>query len=471
MENRMTMLESRECSFAYPTMEENVLEDISFSVKAGECVLFCGCSGCGKSTLLRLMNGLSPGFFKGKMSGSFETIGMKAGEVPIEEYVPLVGSVFQNPKTQNFNVNTTSELAFPCENTGMDTERMRKRVKECAKELKIEGLLNRSIFCLSGGEKQRVACASACMLEPELLVLDEPTSNLDEKAIEDLRQFIARKKAQGVTVVIAEHRLEWLKQLVDRCFYFEQGKLSKVWSREEFHQLTIGQLYEMGLRAIDLKGHKEKIERKQIEAGEQTEIAVSVSELKIGYKKQKEVCTISSFDVCHGEIVGLMGQNGVGKSTLAKTLCGLVKPLSGKIYWRGKKASGKEMIKHSFMVMQDVNYQLFCESVKEEVILGSRGEQDYKVILEKLDLLELEERHPMSLSGGQKQRVAVASAIMSGKEFIVFDEPTSGLDHLHMEQVGEMLELLKEQGKAVLVITHDEELAADWCDRVVKLYL
>lgn len=526
------MVKSKDCSFAYPATDANVLEKISFSVGSGECILFCGCSGCGKTTLLRLINGLSPNFFNGEISGSFSTMGMMAGETPIEEYVSLVGSVFQNPKTQSFNVNTTAELAFPCENMGMEAKEIRRRVAECAEELEIEKLLDRSIFCLSGGEKQRLAFASACMLKPPLLVLDEPTSNLDGRAIDDLRELIRRKKAEGVTIVIAEHRLAWLKDLIDKCYYFEQGELKRVWNQEEFNQLTTDKLYQMGLRAIDLTGHRARIaEKKRAMAGEkerqsgvteaagqlqteqlqteqlqteqlqsgqvqteqlQTEqlqaeqfkikqfqiklqTAISVTDLQIGYQKKKPVDRIPSFHICHGEIVGLMGHNGAGKSTLAKTLCGLLKPLSGQVNWHGKKASWRELIGKSFLVMQDVNYQLFCESVGEEVTLGAErsgaaeNALSCEAVLAELNLSALKERHPMSLSGGQKQRVAVASAILCNKEFILFDEPTSGLDHLHMEQVGKLLKGLKEQGKAVLVITHDEELAADWCDRIIDL--
>ena len=161
-----------------------------------------------------------------------------------------------------------------------------------------------------------------------------------------------------------------------------------------------------------------------------------------------------------------MGHNGVGKSTLAKTLCGLLKPISGRITPKREK----DRIKHSFLVMQDVNYQLFSDSVREEVLLGATRPELCDAVLEALGLLELADRHPMSLSGGQKQRVAIASAMLSGKDFIVLDEPTSGLDYYHMTQVAKLLQQLKEQGAAVLVITHDEELAAGWCDRVVYLH-
>ena len=184
-----------------------------------------------------------------------------------------------------------------------------------------------------------------------------------------------------------------------------------------------------------------------------------------------------NLSVRKGEVHTLLGENGAGKSTLARTLCGLLVPLEGEVLWHGHPASQRELNRHSFMVMQDVNYQLFSDSVEGEILLGT-AEEKYlegggrdlsrlRAVMEELDLSDLAGRHPHSLSGGQKQRVAIASALISDKDFFVFDEPTSGLDCFHMRQVGRLLQWLREQGKAILVITHDEELTAEWCDRVV----
>lgn len=303
------IIESKGCSFAYPATEINVLEHVNFSVEKGECILFCGCSGCGKTTLSRLLNGLSPNFFQGEIEGTITTMGMEAGKEAIESYVPFVGSVFQNPKTQNFNIDTTAELAFPCENMGMDREKIHERIKECAEELEIGKLLDRSIFCLSGGEKQKIAFAAACMLKNKLLVLDEPTSNLDEGGIEDLRQLILQKKEEGVTIVIAEHRLAWIKDVIDRCFYLKEGKLEQVWNREELNDFTTPQLYEMGLRTTNLLEHKEKIKEKKKMKQTGTPPVLTGEGIVTGYKKKNPVGTVSSFSICQGEIVGLMGHN------------------------------------------------------------------------------------------------------------------------------------------------------------------
>lgn len=463
------IIESKDCSFHYLNGEDDALSNITLDICPGECVLLCGKSGCGKTTFSRLLNGLVPAFFNGELIGECHALGLKAGETSIEEYVPFVGSVFQNPKTQYFNVDTTAELAFPCENSGMPAAVIRERVAECARTFGLEKLLDRSIFKLSGGEKQRIAFGTACMLQPKLLVLDEPTSNLDYKAIQDLHDMIAKKKAEGTTIVIAEHRLAWINDLVDQYCFFESGRLKKKWSAEEFRNLPVEKMQKLGLRPLDITPYHEDVIRKSRMETAKSNAFLSVDSLSVGYGKKNPVYHVADFQIGKGEIVALMGYNGVGKSTLAKTLCGLLKPLSGNICLAGKVAKEKERIKHSFMVMQDVNYQLFCDSVREEVLLGAEKTELCEQVLEALGLIAFAERHPMSLSGGQKQRVAIASAMLSGKEFIVLDEPTSGLDYYHMVQVAKLLGQLKEQGAAVLVITHDEELAAGWCDRVIYL--
>ena len=459
------MIEVKNCSFSYQGTSTAALENVDLMIRPGECVVLCGKSGCGKTTLTRLLNGLISSFFDGEVNGQCSTFGLYSGEAVIEDYVPLVGSVFQNPKTQYFNIDTTAELAFPCENMGMESAYIQTKVRQCAKDYGLENLLDRSIFKLSGGEKQRIAFGAACMLSPKLLVLDEPTSNLDYQAIRELHDMIAKKKAEGTTIVIAEHRLAWISDLADRFCFFEKGILVKEWNCEEFKKLSTQELQKMGLRPLDIEQYHISAMKKRNNLPVNETPVISANKLSVGYGKKSPVYVIDSFQISKGEIVGLMGHNGVGKSTFAKTLCGLLKPISGDIY----PAREKERLKHSFMVMQDVNYQLFSDSVREEILLGAGKPELCEQVLDALDLTELAERHPMSLSGGQKQRVAIASAILSGKDFIVLDEPTSGLDYYHMTHVAKLLELLKQNGVAVLVITHDEELAAGWCDRIVYL--
>ena len=461
-------IESRDICFTYQSSSAPALQDVTLSVRPGECVLLCGRSGCGKTTFSRLLNGLAPAFYPGELTGSCRVGDLLAGSTAIEQYVPRVGSVFQNPKTQYFNVDTTAELAFPCENSGMPPAEIRRRVNEVVAQFHLEPLMDRSVFKLSGGEKQRVAFAAACMLRPGLLVLDEPTSNLDAGAIAQLHDMIVAMKQAGVTIVLAEHRLVWITDLADRYFFFEEGRLTAGWTAAEFAALPEQQLLGCGLRARDLSGCREKLAHKCSPVCTGTPV-LELKRLTLGYHKRTPLRMLPEMSFAAGEIVGLMGHNGIGKSTLARTLCGLMEPLSGEILWQGQPAGAKARLHRSFLVMQDVNYQLFGDSVREEILLGAAHPEQCGAVMQALGLDGLADRHPMSLSGGQKQRVVVAAAMLSDKPLILLDEPTSGLDRGSMQQVGQLLQQLKAQGKTLVVITHDEELAADWCDRVIRL--
>ena len=500
-------------SFRYTAGDEPALTDATLSIHEGECVVLCGQSGCGKTTLTRLFNGLVPSFFAGKLTGSQHVCGLDAASTPIDEFTPLVGSVFQNPKTQYFNANTTDELAFACENMGLPSDEIRRRVDSAAQHFDVSHLLDRSVFHLSGGQKQRIAIAAATVLDPRVVVLDEPTSNLDADAIDDMRRAIERMKADGLTVIVAEHRLAWLTGIADRYVVCERGHITYDMSADEFLSLQPEQIRSWGLRTLDLAPYRQTIERKRrITAdskppartsavgnipddgthpttnptSDQTDDAhpsqtngnaamLRTEGLHIGYRKRDTFSrAIPDITLHAGEITGLMGRNGCGKTTLVRTLTGLIKPISGHILLDGKTTKPSELTRTGFLVMQDVNYQLFSDSVREELLIGL-DETDPDVaarcerLLGELDLVALADRHPMSLSGGQKQRTAIASAMMCGKRLIVLDEPTSGLDRLHMEQVGALLRRLADTGTAVLVVTHDEELAAGWCDRIIDL--
>lgn len=459
------MIECKHVSFSY--QEETTLEGIDVTISDGQCIMLCGKSGCGKTTFTRLLNGLIPKFYTGRFSGQVLVYGLESEKNAIEDYVQLVGSVFQNPKTQYFNTDTTSELAFPCENVGMPSKEIRQRIDAKSEEFQITHLLDRNILHLSGGQKQSIAFVCANMLHPKLLVLDEPTSNLDHASMQRLHDLIQQIKKKGVTVVIAEHRLAWAKDLVDRYLYFDQGKIVHTWTSNEIERLSPQEWTALGLRALDLETYRKKVKEKRMEP--KKEPLLSVQDLMIGYDKKKPVHRVDHFTLCRNEVVCLMGENGTGKTTLIKTLCGLMEPLSGKILFQGKAMKKKQLLKHCFVVMQDVNYQLFSESVKEEIRLGAEDDSDYEEILSALDLADLEDRHPMSLSGGQKQRVAIACALMSKKDILIMDEPTSGLDLEHMMQFARLVRDLKEKGKCILIVTHDEELVAYGADRVIEL--
>lgn len=457
------MIEIKKVSFQHENAEKPSLKNVSLTIAEGECVLLCGESGSGKTTVTRLINGLIPHFYEGKMEGCAMVNGLNVTEAELYDTARIVGSVFQNPRSQFFCVDTTSELAFGCENMGMPEDEILSRVDEAAKELNIEKLLGRSIFELSGGEKQKISCASVSALRPEVMVLDEPTSNLDVHAIEELKQTLLGWKAAGKTIVIAEHRLSWLRDLCDRVICMRDGAVAFDLSMQAFSQYSTEQLHQMGLRS--LRG--ENIAPVQNSVPE-TE-TMQLQNFCFSYDGTP-VLNIPHLSLPLDGIIALVGPNGAGKSTFSRCLCGLEKKFKGQVKINGQLWKNRQLLKNCYMVMQDVNHQLFCETVADEVQLGMRSENssDVERVLEMLDLSNLRERHPMSLSGGQKQRVAIASAILAGKEILIFDEPTSGLDFRHMEQTAALLSSLK-GNQTVLIVTHDPELIQRCCDHIVYI--
>ena len=395
------------------------------------------------------------------MEGCAMVNGLNVTEAELYDTARIVGSVFQNPRSQFFCVDTTSELAFGCENMGMPEDEILSRVDEAARELNIEKLLGRSIFELSGGEKQKISCASVSALRPEVMVLNEPTSNLDVHAIEELKQTLLGWKAEGKTIVIAEHRLSWLRNLCDRVICMKDGQVAFDLSMQAFAQYSTEQLHQMGLRSL----RDEKIAPVQNSVPE-TE-TMQLQNFCFSYDGTP-VLNIPHLSLPLDGIIALVGPNGAGKSTFSRCLCGLEKKFKGQVKINGQLWKNRQLLKNCYMVMQDVNHQLFCETVADEVQLGMRSENssDVERVLEMLDLSHLRERHPMSLSGGQKQRVAIASAILAGKEILIFDEPTSGLDFRHMEQTAALLSSLK-GNQTVLIVTHDPELIQRCCDHIV----
>lgn len=469
------MIECQDVSFSYPasTLPDSerqaggALKHISCTIEDGSFVLLCGTSGCGKTTMTRLFNGLIPHYHEGTYTGSVYLDGKDTRDLSLFDISLKVGSVFQNPRSQFFNVDTTSELAFGPENHGIAEDLVRDRVKRVAAQLKLEPLLDRSIFSLSGGEKQKIACGSAAAIDPDIYVLDEPSSNLDAYAIADFRQLLFTLKSQGKTIIISEHRLYYLSGLFDRVLYLKDGEIDGDYTAEEFCGLSAKQRDDMGLRPLDLAGLSE------VEGTPQrmNEAVWTIKNVSFAYKHEPETLHITETSFPSGSATAIIGHNGAGKSTFARCLCGLEKHFKGTVQDQSKNYSRKERLKLCYMVMQDINHQLFTESVLDEILLSMRTEdkQRAREILQEMDLLPYEDCHPMGLSGGQKQRVAVASAIASERPMILFDEPTSGLDLFHMRQVANVVNQVANAGRTALVVTHDPEFILRCCNYVLHL--
>lgn len=460
------MIQFKDVSFSYSdqTAMYNGVQNINLTIRKGECVLLCGSSGCGKTTLLKLMNGLIPHYFQGTLSGSVYIEGHKTADTPMHTLSQFVGTVFQNPKTQFFNVDVESEIVFGAENHGVLQSTLKSRLDQTLHTLHLEDLQGRNIFELSGGEKQKVAFASVYHMNPDLYLLDEPSSNLDAAAIKDLREYLYQLKSEGKTVVIAEHRLYYCWDFADRILYLNNGRIENDFSADAFRSLSNVQRIKMGLRTI----HLEDVLPPERDISCPKNL-LQVKQLTVSRKKQPILKDIS-FSAGIGEIIGVAGKTGTGKTTLLRTLCGLHKEYAGTFLWNGQPFKDKQRCKRSYMVMQDVNYQLFAESVEAECGFGIQNAERQRIeqTLYTLGLDQLKYRHPNTLSGGQKQRLAVSVSMVCGKEVLVFDEPTSGLDYKSMEQVSGLLQMLA-QNAVIFVVTHDYEFLCKTCTRMIQL--
>lgn len=456
------MLRIEDISFSYDGSHDNLV-DINQNIRDGEVILLCGESGCGKTTLTRMINGLVPNFFEGTRKGNVYLKDNLISEMPIYEISEHIGSVFQNPKTQFFNVDTTGEIVFGCENLAMDVDEIKSRLNRVVSDFKLQPLLDKNIFKLSGGEKQKIACASVSAVFPDLFVLDEPSSNLDSASSWDLEDIIRRWKKSGKTVVIAEHKLFFLSNVADRVIFLENGRISNEWSIEEFKKIDHRNY---GLRQLNL----ENLTVNHNEYYSDNSESIELKNFNFQYGK-KQALSIDGVKIPKNEIIAIIGKNGAGKSTFANCLCGLKRSCKGELILDGVHLKRKDLLKKTYMVMQDVNYQLFTESVLDEVLLSMDEENinDAEEILANLNLIHLKDAHPMALSGGEKQRVAIASAIASGKEILIFDEPTSGLDLKNMLKVSENLVYLQKLGITSFIITHDFELIMEVCSHVLHM--
>ena len=392
--------------------EKRILSDVNLEIQDGEFVLICGESGCGKTTMTKLINGLIPHFVRDvSVDGTITVCGKNVAEMPMYEIAELVGPVFQNPRTQFFYTNSNAEMAFGLENRGVEPEYIRKRIKNTINELDTDKLEDRNVFSMSGGEKQLLAFASVYAMNPQIYVLDEPSANLDIAAMEKLSERMKVIKEKGHTVIVAEHRLAWIQKFADRIIYMKEGRIEQEFTSDEFKALSDLKRKQMGLRSIV----PEQIQIPEI-TGNSEDAVLQICNLSCKRKKQVIFQNIS-LSARAGDIIGITGKNGAGKSTFCNCLCGLLKPKGGEILYQGKKLSEKARTKLFGMVMQEVNHQLFSDSVKNECLLANEeaSEQKIRELLEKFDLEEYAEYHPMILSGGQRQRLAICQAVMGEK--------------------------------------------------------
>lgn len=376
------MFEFNNVSFSYKDVKEQALVDLNFSIKKGSLTLITGSSGSGKSTLLKLMNGLIPRLYDGKLVGEILFENNSLQSLTQESISKNIGYVSQDPRGQFFTTNTTSELVFSMENFGFTKEHMDKRINELAELLDLSNILDKNIFSLSSGERQKISIGCSLSLNSKLIILDEPSSNLDFKATKKLADLLCDLKNKGFTIVIAEHRFYYLKELIDQVLFVKNRTV----------KTTTIQLLKTennnALRKFDI--FNSSIEVPYIEK-------VSADVLKVEEITYENILKDINFDVKVGDVIGLVGKNGVGKTTLLRILMKIIRPTKGKII-ENKKISSP------FLVMQEMDYQFFTESVRSELALGNEivSKDQQEKILKKMELYKMKDQLPFDLSGGEK---------------------------------------------------------------------
>jgi energy-coupling factor transporter ATP-binding protein EcfA2 len=469
MERWCIVIRLEQISFQYgaENLREGQLKDISLHVKPGEFILLTGKSGCGKTTLTRVINGLCPQFYPGILTGNYFLNGRNAADIPISELGSLIGSVFQDPRSQFFATNTTDEIVLGMENAGLPRERMIDMFRKTVSQVGVDNLLERPLFPLSSGEKQRIAIAAACAVQPKILVLDEPSANLDSDAILRLSTLLFRLKEAGTTIILSEHRLHYVKDLFDRMIVMEKGRITAEYERGKALCLTEDTLKSMGLRLFQEPTIVPGNRMVPIESA-----ALSANQISVSFDGHK---ILDEAELCaqNGKILVIMGSNGAGKSSLCRVITGLYKQQVGQVSINGKTAKRKRRTLSTFFVQQDTDYQLYAATVEDEFRVGKRRKDitqaQIESFLNDVGLYDVLERHPLSLSGGQKQRLLLALSAASGKSILVLDEPTSGLDGENMRITAGLLKKIAAQGKSVILITHDLELLNEAADSLVYM--
>ncbi|MCP4541143.1 MAG: ABC transporter ATP-binding protein [Chloroflexi bacterium] len=489
------MIQFNHLTYTYPNASQPALADATLHIAEGEFVLVAGPSGAGKSTLLRCLNGLVPHFTGGTLSGSITVAGHNPIAAGPQVLSRVVGFVFQDPEAQFVVDRVEDEIAFALENAAISPAEMRARVEEVLHLLDLLPLRDRPLETLSGGQKQRVAIAAALALRPRILVLDEPTSQLDPQSAQELLDALVRLNRDfGLTIILAEHRLERVLSHTDRLIYVH-GPSRPVLSgppREILHQIdltpplvTLGKTMEwepLPLTIEQARAFAVKLQtpspKSQSPNPKPPVSQFAVRDLCFKYDDTFALRNVS-FGVGAGELVALVGRNGSGKTTLLKCIVGLLRPPQGEITLAGKSLIGQDTVdicRSVGYLPQEPDALLFADTVADElaVTLRNHGLLDSPPIapndlLTRLGLSDQATSFPRDLSVGQRQRVALGAITVTRPRLLLLDEPTRGMDYPAKRELVRLLQEWQAEGAGVLLVTHDVELVAQAADRVVVL--
>ena len=505
--------------FSYPNQLKKALNNINFSIDEGDFVLICGESGCGKSTLLRhLKPELSP---HGQVSGDIYYYSQKINDYSSKQLASEIGYVLQNPDSQIVTDKVWHELAFGLENMGLDTQSIRLRVAEMASFFGIQGWFRKNVNDLSGGQKQLLNLASIMAMQPKILILDEPTSQLDPIAAKDFIDTLVRiNKELSTTIIMTEHNLEDIYSVCDKVIVMEDGKVicndtnykvvdilsgdknhkmfkslptpSKIYNQlngylegaskspltvKDCRQWLNDSMDELTITKLDDTETEINIDEKD------REIAIELKDVYFQYNKISEPTIRDlSFKVYKGEIYSILGGNGTGKSTTLSLVARQRKPQRGKIFINNieiKKYNNKSLYENNLALLPQNPQSLFVfETVREdleEVLILQNKDREYidkevKRVSKLLDIEHLLEHHPYDLSGGELQRAGMAKVMLLNPKIILLDEPTKGLDAYCKEEIGKMLMKLRDMGVTIVVVSHDIEFSARYSDRCAMFF-
>jgi len=498
-------------TFYYGGAEKPALKNINLEIQGGEFVLITGPSAGGKSSLCRCINGLIPHFYGGKLAGKVEVQGLNTVEHSPKELATKVGMIFQDPENQLVTQDVEREIAFGLENLAFPRDLIAKRIEESLDTLGISALHYRPIHELSGGEKQKVAIASVLALHPEILVLDEPTSELDPKSAEEVLSIVQRLNDElGITVILIEHRLDRVIQYTDRLIVLDEGRIVADGKTrnilhnnyQEISEAGVGmppviklahQLETMGITdnrtPLTVKEGRmmlhEVLQKISGQLPQRDERSVSRPIIEVGklwhvYPDGPTALKNISLRIGEGEFVAIMGRNASGKTTLVKHFNGLLKPTKGTVVVGGidtRKATIAELAKKVGFVFQNPNDHLFADTVEEEIGFTLKnlnyGSEEIRLrvneVLERFKLKEYRGQYPRALSGGEKQRVALASVLAIQPKILILDEPTRGMEYRLKSELMKFLHEYAGQGNTVTLVTHDVETVAEYADRVILL--
>ncbi len=502
------MIRFENFTFYYSDAERPALEDINLNILDGEFLLVSGPTGSGKSSLCRCLNGLIPNFYGGHLFGRVEVQGLDTSEHSTKELAEIVGMIFQDPENQLFTVDVEREIAFGLENLGFSENIITKRIEEALDAVGISHLRYRQLQELSSGEKQKTALASVMALHPDILVLDEPTSQLDPKGAEEILMVVEKLNDElGITVVLVEHRLDRVVHHVDRMLLMCDGRVLRDGSpREilrsgEIESIRVGVppvarlIKELARRGVKVKktpltvkearpildqAFRETSFTPKEEERPKGDLIIEIRGLSYTYPNGPIALKNINLKIHEREFVSIIGRNASGKTTLTKHFNGLLKPTQGNIAIYGvdtSKASVAELARMVGYVFQNPNVHLIGETVEEEILSSLKHldlsedeiEQRVTQVLEEFSLLPYRDQYPRYLSGGEREKAAIASVIARSPKILVLDEPTRGMDYGLKNDLMGFLDKYRKRGNTIILVTHDIETVADYSDRVILM--